>query len=202
LVATLQYDTIYHEHLRYYSLHSLQNLLARHGLEVFHAKDIPSHGGSIRVYAARKGKFEIQSSVAETLTAERKTILEKDALTTFRDRVIRSKLELLSLIKDLKAENARIYAVGAPSRGSTLINYTGLDDGIIDYVVEIKGSQKIGMYLPGTLIPVVEEALLFENQPEYALLLSWHIADELIPKLREKGYRGRFIVPLPTPTIV
>ena len=78
----------------------------------------------------------------------------------------------------------------------------GLDDGVLDCVLEIKGSYKIGKMMPGTLIPVLEESKLFTDQPEYALLFSWHIADELMPKLREKGFRGRFIVPLPTPVLI
>ena len=90
----------------------------------------------------------------------------------------------------------------APSRASTLVNYVGLDDSIVDCVLEIKGSSKIGKYMPGTLIPVVEESRLFDDQPEYALLLSWHIGDELAAKLRQLGYRGKFIVPLPTPRIL
>ena len=92
--------------------------------------------------------------------------------------------------------------MGAPSRASTLVNYVGLDDSIIDCVLEIQGSYKIGKMMPGTLIPVLEESKLFIDQPEYALLFSWHIADELMPKLRQKGFHGKFIVPLPTPTIV
>ena len=87
-------------------------------------------------------------------------------------------------------------------KSSSLLNYTALDNGIIDYVCEIKGSHKIGKYLPGTLIPVVEEKMLFEKQPDYALLLSWHIAYELIPKLKNKGYKGKFIIPLPEPRII
>ena len=99
-------------------------------------------------------------------------------------------------------EGKRIYGVGAPSRASTLVNYAGLDDGILDCIVEIKGSHKIGKYMPGTLIPVVDESELFDKQPEYALLLSWHIAYELMTNLREKGYKGKFIVPLPVPEII
>ena len=83
-----------------------------------------------------------------------------------------------------------------------MVNYVGLDDGIIDYVCEIKGSHKIGKYLPGTLIPVVEEQRMFDKQPDNALFLSWHIADELIPKLKEKGFAGNFIIPLPEPLIL
>jgi SAM-dependent methyltransferase len=200
LVETLQYDTIYHEHLRYYSLGSVQNLLARHGLEVFYARRIPTHGGSIRIYAAPKGIRPIDPAVTEINRQE--SALSLEALQAFKRRVVRSKLDLYGLLRGIKAEGGRVYGIGAPSRASTLINYVGLDDGILDCVLEIKGSQKIGKYLPGTLIPVVDESRLFENPPDYALLLSWHIADELISKLRDRGYKGRFLVPLPDPRVV
>ncbi|MBU89921.1 methyltransferase [Candidatus Woesearchaeota archaeon] len=202
LIETLQYDTIYHEHLRYYSLHSLKYLLEKHDFEIFHAKEIPTHGGSIRVYAARKGKYPVKETVKSLLNTEKKTILDQEKLLDFKDNVVASKLKLYSLLLDIKKQGKRIYGIGAPSRAGTLTNYIGLDDGIIDYVVEIKGSYKIGKYMPGTLIPVVEESKLFEDQPEYAIFLSWHIADELAPKLKDKGFKGQFIVPLPNPKIL
>jgi hypothetical protein len=201
LLQTLQYDTIYHEHLRYYSLTSLQYLLNRHGFEVIHAKRIPTHGGSIRVYAARHGKHVVRDSVATTLALEARE-LTSAKLRSFRSEVVKAKLELYALLQNIKAAGQRVYGIGAPSRASTLINYVGLDDGILDCVLEIKGSYKIGKYIPGTLIPVHEESRLFEDQPEYALLLSWHIADELIPKLIAKGFRGKFIIPLPSARVV
>ncbi len=202
LVETLQYDTIYHEHLRYYSVRSLQYLLNMHGLEVIHARRIPTHGGSVRVYAARKGGYSVQPSVAQVLRDEERAGLDAEGLQSFRDRVVQSKLDLYALLRDIKKQGQRIYGIGAPSRASTLINYVGLDDGILECVLEIKGSLKIGKYMPGTLIPVMEESHLYTDQPEYVLLLSWHIADELIPKLREKGYQGKYIIPLPAPRIV
>jgi len=202
LVETLQYDTIYHEHLRYYSLHSLQHLLDMHGLEVIHAHRIPTHGGSIRVYASHRGAYAVQPSVSRILEAEVAAGLNAEKLLAFKERVVQSKLELYGLLRSVKSEKHRIYGIGAPSRASTLIQYLGLDDGILDCVLEIRGSLKIGKYMPGTMIPVLEESRLFEDQPEYALLLSWHIADELVPKLRQKGYRGKFICPLPAPAIV
>jgi len=202
LIETLQYDTIYHEHLRYYSLHSLKFLLEKHGLEIIHAKEILTHGGSIRVYAARKGKYKIKDSVKKQLSKEKDIVLSKEKLLEFKERVVLSKLELHSLLLGIKKQGKRIYGIGAPSRASTLINYVGIDDGIMDYVMEVKGSHKIGKYMPGTLIPVAEESKLYEDQPEYALILSWHIADELAPKIREKGFKGDFIVPLPTPRIL
>lgn len=202
LLETVQYDTIYHEHLRYYSLTSLANLLAMHGLEVIHARPIPSHGGSIRVYAARRGSRPVLPSVGKMLAAEAALGPMAEQLSVFRDRVVASKTELMAMLHGIKAEGQRIYAISAPSRASTLANYAGLDDGLIDCVLEIDGSRKIGRNLPGTVIPVIEESRLFADQPEYALIFSWHIADELAPKLRDKGYAGKFIVPLPRPRII
>ena len=198
LLETLQYDTIYHEHLRYYSLMSVKHLLEMHGLEVIHAKRIPTHGGSIRVYSARKGSYPVQASVNQILDEEKHGITA-EAFARFKREVVQSKLDLLALLKGIKAKGGRIYGIGAPSRASTLINYVGLDDGILDCVLEIEGSYKIGKYIPGTIIPVVEETRLFSDQPDYALLLSWHIADELIPKLISRGFKNHFIIPLPTP---
>jgi hypothetical protein len=199
LLDTLQYDTVYHEHLRYYSLASLKHLLEMHGLEVFHARPIPSHGGSIRVYAARKGTQKVQDSVAKMLAAEPRGAAMAERLVRFRHDVVLSKLRLMAMLRDLKEKGARIAGISAPSRASTMVNYVGLDEGLIDYVVEIAGSLKIGKCMPGTGIPVVDEARLFEDQPDAALIFSWHIADELAPKLRAKGFRGQLITPLPVP---
>ncbi len=203
LIETLQYDTIYHEHLRYYSVQSLAALFATHGLEIFHVKKIPSHGGSIRVYAARKGEYARNKSVDEFLRKEDVAgLTDGSALAAFRRNVLQSKLDLYALLAPLKASGARIFGISAPSRASTLINYTGLDDGIIEAVMEIATSPKVGKYIPGTRIPVLDEKKLFEDQPEYALLFSWHIADELMQKLKQKGFQGKFIVPLPEPRTV
>jgi hypothetical protein len=202
LIKTVQYDTIYHEHLRYYSLISLINLLRMHNLEVFHAKEIPSHGGSIRVYAAKPGEYTMNQSVKKLLAKEKTTVTNIKTFEEFKNKVILSKLKLNSLLYKLKKRGAKIYGVSAPSRGTTLASYVGLDNGILDCIVEIKGSYKTGKYLPGTLIPVVDETKLFKDQPEYAFIFSWHIANELIPKLKEKGYGGKFIVPLPVPKII
>ena len=202
LIDTLQYDTIYHEHLRYYSVASLKHLLEMHELEIFHARPIPSHGGSIRVYAARRGTHTVQDSVRRMLAAEPRGEAMSKRLTVFRRDVVLSKLRLLSMLRDFKEKGARIAGISAPSRASTLVNYVGLDEGIIDYVCEIPGSLKIGKYMPGTAIPVVDEARLFEDQPDCAVIFAWHIADELAPKLRAKGFRGQLIAPLPVPRVL
>jgi len=202
LVNDLQYDTVYHEHLRYYSLHSLNHLLRKHGLELFHASRIPTHGGSFRAYAARQGRYRVMETVDRLLREESPVVCETGKLRRFRDRVIVSKLELLTLLSGIRREGKSIYGISAPSRASTLIHYTGIDDGILDCVVEVAGSHKIGKYVPGTRIPVLEEAKLFRDQPDYALILSWHIAEELMPKLRKRGFRGGFIIPLPSPKVI
>src|SRR5665213_948552 len=199
LLDTLQYDTVYHEHLRYYSVASLKHLLEMHDLEVFHARPIPSHGGSIRVYAARRGARPVQDSVARMLAAEPRGEAMVQRLADFKRDVMLSKLRLLSMLREIKEKGERIAGISAPSRASTLVNYVGLDEGIIDYVCEIPGSLKIGKYMPGTQTPVVDEARLFADQPECAVIFSWHIADELAPKLKAKGYRGKLITPLPVP---
>jgi hypothetical protein len=202
LLDRLQYDTIYHEHLRYYSVGSLAHLLQMHGLDVFHARPIPSHGGSIRVYAARRSVQPVRDSVGKMLAAEPRGEAMRARLHAFRHDVMLSKLRLLAMVRDLKEKGARICGISAPSRASTLVNYVGLDEAIIDYVCEIPGSLKIGKCMPGTLIPVVEESRLFTDQPDCAIIFSWHIADELAPKLRAKGYRGTLITPLPEPRVL
>jgi hypothetical protein len=199
LLDKLQYDTVYHEHLRYYSLTSLKHLLEMHDLEVFHARPIPTHGGSIRVYAARRGAQPVQPSVEKMLAAEPRGDAMRQRLAAFRHDVTLSKLRLYSLLQDIKENGGRIAGISAPSRASTLVNYVGLDEGIIDYVCEIAGSLKIGKCMPGTQIPVVEESKLFDDQPDCAVIFSWHIADELAPKLRAKGFRGKLVTPLPVP---
>ena len=202
LLDTLQYDTIYHEHLRYYSLTSLKHLFEMHGLEVFHARPIPSHGGSIRVYAARHGAHTVQDGVRRMLAAEPRGEAMAKRLATFRHDVILSKLRLLAMLRDLKEKGARVAGISAPSRASTMVNYVGLDEGLIDYVCEIAGSLKIGKCMPGTQIPVVDEAKLYSDQPDCAVIFSWHIADELAPKLKAKGFRGQLITPLPVPRVL
>jgi SAM-dependent methyltransferase len=199
LLERLQYDTVYHEHLRYYSLASLAHLLQMHALEVFHARAIPTHGGSIRVYAARRGVRPVNASVGQMLAAEPRGEAMRARLDKFRNEVMLSKLRLLAMLRDHKEQGARICGISAPSRASTLVNYLGLDEAIIDYVCEIAGSLKIGKCMPGTSIPVVEESRLFSDQPDCAVIFSWHIADELAPKLRAKGYRGKLLTPLPVP---
>jgi C-methyltransferase C-terminal domain/Methyltransferase domain/Putative zinc binding domain len=202
LLQRVQYDTIYHEHLRYYSVTSIALLLAMHNFEICDVSAIPTHGGSIRVTAARRGFWPISPKVRTAMATEPRGPRLQLRLDQFRRDVVASKLKLLTLIAEIKAAGRSICAIGAPSRAATLVQYVGLDADVIDYVCERRGSLKLGKYLPGTLIPVVDEARLYAEQPDYALLLSWHLTDGLVAALRTKGYHGQFIVPLPAPQVL
>ena len=200
LIKTVQYDTIYHEHLRYYSVQSLNYLFKKHNLEIIDTKEISTHGGSIRVYAARKGKYKVSKNVKYQLKKEDRNLNDK-SFQQFKNNVVNSKIKLFSTINKIKKYKKIIFGVGAPSRASTLINYLGLDQDIIDCVLEINGSYKIGNYIPGTKIPILNEDILKRKKPDYLLLFSWHIKDELKKNLRKKGFKGKFIIPLPYPKI-
>lgn len=202
MIETLGYDAVYHEHLRYYSLKPLAALFKKYAMEIFDVERIPSHNGSIRVYAARNGVHPKTSAVAELLLREKKKgLYERDTYINFAARVEQHKIALKRLVGGLRKSGNRIVALGAPAKGNTLLNYCGFTSRDIEYLAE-KSSLKIGLFAPGSHIPVVSEERIFKDMPEYALLLSWNLKDELIPKLKGKGYRGRFIIPFPTVTIV
>lgn len=202
MIEQMQYDAVYHEHLRYYSLKPLNYLFAKYGMEIIDAERISTHGGSIRVYAAQKGTHPVSENVAQLIAAEEKAGLY--TISTYQDygkKVQQTKRTLLDLIVKLRQQGKRIVGIGAPAKGNTLLNYCRLDVDLIDYLVE-KSDLKIGLYAPGTHIPVVGEEKLFTEQPEYGLLLSWNIAEELVPKIKNAGFKGQFIVPNPEPRIL
>ena len=200
LIKELQYDTIYHEHLRYYSVQSLNYLFKKNNLEIINIKEIPTHGGSIRVYAAKKGRYQISKNVKKQLYKEKRFLNYKN-FKQFRYKVVMSKLKLYNLISNIKTSKNKIYGIGAPSRATTLINYVGLDQDLINCVLEVNGSHKIGNYIPGTKIPILNEKILIKDKPDYLILFSWHILKELKNNLRNKGFKGKFIIPLPNPRI-
>lgn len=200
LIKNLQYDTIYHEHIRYYSLMSLNFLFKKYNIDIIDVKEIPTHGGSIRVYAARKGYYKISKRVNKQFFKEKNFLTKKNFLV-FKKKVVFSKIRLYNLIYNIKKNNHKIYGIGAPSRATTLINYVGLNHDLIDCVLEIEGSYKIGHYIPGTKIPILSEKNLLINPPNYLILFSWHIYKDLKKSLRNKGYKGKFIIPLPNPRI-
>ena len=185
LIKTLQYDTIYHEHMRYYSLTSLNYLFKKFKFRIFKAKEIPTHGGSIRVYVTKNMSFRTDNSVKKILKFE-KRYLKKETFISFKDKVVQSKIKLYSLMKKLNLQNKKVFGVGSPSRGATLVNYTGLNEDLLNCILEVKGSYKIGKYMPGTKIPIYEENYINKNKPDYLLLLSWHISKSLIKIFKKK----------------
>ena len=200
LLINNQYDTVYHEHLRYYSLTSLNFLFQKHGLEIFNAKKIGTHGGSIRVYASVKNSKKINPIINKIYKEEK--IINIQYLKKFQSKVVLSKLKLLSILYSLKNKKNKIAGIGAPSRATTLINYCALDANIIEVIFEIKGSKKIGLNIPGTNIPVIEEKFSEIRKFDFLVLFSWHIKDQLIKIFKNKGYKGKFIIPLPYPKIL
>jgi SAM-dependent methyltransferase len=203
LLETLQYDFAYHEHSRYYSLTALDEAFRPHGLEVVKVERIPTHGGSVRVYAGFVGAHEIHESVAEIREYE-DTLKLRDSMvyTAFATKVAEHREKLRDLVAELKGTGARVAGASAPGRAVTLFNYCDLGTDDIDVVSEIS-PRKIGRLFPGTHIPVIsQQELCGDDQPDYAILLSWHIADEVITNLRNEGFRGTLIEPLPEPRIL
>lgn len=201
-VKKLQFDCIYHEHLRFYSLKPLIKLFSLFGMSVVDAERIPAAGGSIRVYA-QKGKKSISQRVKKLMAEEEAMGLYNfDKLKQFSQQAVAVKSKLLNLLHERKKNGSRIVGVGSPARSNTLLSFCKIDKDLLDYTCEKAGSPKIGLFTPGMHIPVVDEARLLKDQPDYALMLSWHIGEELMKKLRELGYKGKFIMPLPTPKII
>lgn len=202
MVEKLQYDSIYHEHLRYYSLRPLQILFEQFGMEIFRVQRIPSHGGSIRVFACHAGDFQIELGVNKLMEEERKYgLYDKKNLMRFAKMVRKNKEDLRRLVLKIRKNGRKIVGIGAPAKGNTLLNYCGLGHDLIDYLVE-RSRLKIGLFTPGQHLPIIDESRLFSDQPEYALLLAWNIAEELVAKLKNLGYKGKFILPTPKPKII
>lgn len=201
LVDELQYDTIYHEHLRFYSVKPMLEIFDRAGFSIFDVERVPTHGGSIRVWADR-GARDVSPRVAELVALEeQRGLYLRETYDRFRERIQEGKLRLLELLVEAR-EQGPVFGVGAPGRASTLLAYTGISPELVEATCELAGSLKIGRFTPGTHVPIVDEAVLYERQPRHALLLSWHIGQAIVPKVRERGYRGAFIVPLPEPHVV
>jgi len=203
LISENEYDSIYAEHLRYYSLKSLVNLFEGFGMDVFDAEKISTHGGSLRVYACKRGKFKISENVFKILEEENNFGLHsKEIYESFGEKVVSNREKLRSILFQIKGEGKRVMGVGAPAKGNTLLNFCKIGTETIDCLLEYD-SLKIGAYSPGMHIPIKDEQLIFqEPQPEYALILAWNLKDIIVPKLRVRGYRGKFIIPVPTPHIV
>jgi len=203
LIDTLQYDTIYHEHLRFYSIKPMQDMMRRFGFSVVDVERIPNHGGSIRVYAVKGTEGKPSERMQELVKQEEAYGLYNPALyVKFKQRVEQSKWKLMHVLTDLKLKGHRIVGIGSPGRSSTVMNYCGIGPDYLDYTAEQASSLKVGLFTPGTHVPVVDEKKLFEDQPDYALVLAWHLGDTIPRKLRNKGLKSKFIMPLPEPMVL
>jgi hypothetical protein len=186
-VVAGQWDTVYHEHLRYYSPGTLANLLERHGLYVYQESMVDTHGGSFRSWASK-------TPMCDALGVTGSNDFDFAAL---RETAKRAKWYLRSYISAAGGGGDRVAALGATARATTVINYCELTDADLMAVYEVAGSDKLGHYVPGSKIPVVDERALFEpDAPEHLVLMSWHLADRIVPKLREGGYDGAIVLPL------
>src|SRR3989338_293771 len=166
MINEMQYDSIYHEHLRYYSLNPLIKLFERFGMEVFNAEKITTHGGSIRVYACHKNSHKISRNIIEMAKIEEKAgLYKKETFFAYGKRVLENKLRLQEMLIGLKKKNKKIVGIGAPAKGNTLLNYCNITPDIMDYIAETS-RLKIGKFTPGMHIPIVEESALFKGNPD------------------------------------
>jgi len=203
ILETVQYDSIYHEHLKFYSLRPLMLFLSYYGFTVTDAQKIPNYGGSIRVYATKGVDLPTSDRLRQLLVVEDQLGLNSDApFDQFRQTVQRSKFQLQRLLVDLRAQGKPAPGIGCPGRSSTLLNYVGVDPDLMPYIAEQSTSLKLGLFLPGKHIPIVDEKRLFEEQPEHALMLSWHYAEPIIAGLRRRGLKSKIIIPLPTVRVI
>ena len=202
LIDHCEFDTIYHEHYSYYACTSIDRLMRRHGLWLNDVEFFPDlHGGTLRWHI---GHHEDRSERAlSCLSTEKEIGLDRfDYYAAFADQVVQVRDDLHELLVRLRAEGATIAGYGAAAKGSTLLNYVGIDTNLVEFVVD-RNVHKQGTYMPGTNQPVLAPEALLERRPDYVLLLAWNFADEIMAQQEEYvAGGGRFIVPVPTPEVV
>jgi hypothetical protein len=203
LLETVQYDSIYHEHLRYYSVKSLLALFDQYDFTVADVERIGNYGGSIRVFAVKGRGHAVNPRVQEMLRLEEERgIYGPEAYETFAARTRKARNDLMAMVLDITARGERVVGIGCPGRSSTLLNYSGMTPDLMPYIAEQSTSLKLGLFLPGKHIPIVDEQRMFDEQPDYAVMLSWHYAEPIIAKLRQRGLTSKIIVPLPDVQVI
>lgn len=200
LLEEHQFDTIYHEHFSYFSFHTVRDVFAAHGLDLFDVEELPTHGGSLRVYArhAEVGSMETRDRVADLLARERAAgLLDPTTYDAFEERVRATKRGLLRFLLDSADAGRRVAGYGAPAKGNTLLNYCGVGPDLLPYTVD-RSPHKQGRYLPGTRIPVASPERLREEKPDYVLILPWNLRDEIVEQMADvRSWGGRFVVAIP-----
>jgi SAM-dependent methyltransferase len=203
LIDHCEFDTIYHEHIFYFSLHALDSLFRRNGLVIHDVERLPIHGGSLRLFAGHEGRRSAGPRVTALLQEEEAAGMNQAAFyKDFASRVEGLKISLRSLLTDLKSQGKRVAAYGAAAKASTLLNYFGIGREFLDYVVD-RSTYKQGLYMPGVHVPIFAPEKLIEDKPDYVLLLPWNFAEEILAQ--QAAYRaggGRFIQPIPEVTIL
>jgi SAM-dependent methyltransferase len=205
LIDEHQFDTIYHEHFSYLSFYTVRRIFAQHGLTLFDVEELPTHGGSLRIYACRSedSMHAVTGEVASLLQREDAYGL-KDLATyrQFESRVRQTKRMLLRFLIDVREQGRTVVGYGAPGKGNTLLNYCGIRSDFLDYTVD-RSPHKQGLYTPGTHIPIVAPERIRETRPDYLMILPWNLRHEITEQhayIREWG--GRFVVPIPTVTVL
>jgi C-methyltransferase C-terminal domain/Putative zinc binding domain/Methyltransferase domain len=205
LVAENQFDTIYHEHFSYFSAHTTKAILNRHGLELFDVEEIPTHGGSLRVYARHLDDHTkpVESAVGELLAREEAFgLTDVERYGRFVAQVEETKRGILELLIQLKRAGKRVIGYGAPGKGNTLLNYCGIRTDFLEFTVD-RSTYKQGLFTPGTHIPILAPDEIARQRPDYLFILPWNFKDEIMAQMagiREWG--GQFIVPIPEARIV
>lgn len=202
LIARLEYDTIYHEHLCYYSAASLLRLAESAGLRVVRAEPVPVHGGSLRMYAARNANGHGPEALALVEEERRQGLHQLARYERFAEDVRRNRAELCRLLESLRAAGGTLAGYGAPAKGNTLLNYCGIDVSLLPFTVD-RNPWKVGRYTPGMHIPVLPVSALLERRPNYVLILAWNLAGEIIAQQAEYVRDGgKFIIPIPEPKVL
>jgi len=200
LIRQNQFDTIYHEHFSYFSLHAVERLFDRHGIVLFDVELLPTHGGSLRIYGRHEEDTTkpVTAAVGSLKAAESAAGLEDlDAYASFGERVKETKRRILEFLIAARRQGKQVVGYGAPGKGNTLLNYCGIRTDFLDYTVD-RNPYKQGKFLPGTRIPILAPEKIRETRPDYVLILPWNLKDEIMDQLayiREWG--GRFVVPIP-----
>lgn len=204
LIAEGQFDTIYHEHFSYFSLLVIEQIAARHQLRLVDVKELPTHGGSLRVHLVHAASRRPQTqAVADLLARERAFGLDRvETYAGFAEQVRSTKRSLLSLLIALKEKGRSICGYGAPGKGNTLLNYCGIGTDFLDFTVD-RNPHKHGRFTPGMHVPILPPEAIALARPDYVLILPWNLKHEIMDQLRDiASWGGRFIVPVPEPRIV
>jgi hypothetical protein len=200
LMQENQFDTIYHEHFSYFSLIAAQKVFQRQGLRIFDVEELPTHGGSLRLYACREGSRSrpIGHRADDLIMRERETgMLNLQTYLSFGARVKNSKKKLVDFLVAAKRNNKTVAAYGAPAKGNTLLNYCGVCTDLIDYTVD-RSPHKQGRLLPGTRIPIFAPDHIRQTTPDYLLILPWNLKTEIMEQMSYiRCWGGQFIVPIP-----